>query len=308
MTTTLLETDTPTEPHRGSGRREEKIEWIALNMLLPHPSNEAIYGGNEDIADLLEGIISTQVVDPLTVYPQGSTYTILRGHRRREACKRLGIELLPCVVIQEELSEDEQLKILISGNFQREKTLLQKVKEGEVWEKIFKNEPPTDSPVGKTRDRVAEKISVGSGVNYEKAKAVVAAINENHPRAEELTVLLTSPKAKVDRAYKIAKGLDEPDPQQPKSVKTKVRRKQKQLGLAQQESGGLLPDVGRNEGDPYDLGLPRETTQQLTVVQLETIKNELLGGLDLGKNNRRFSENAISLFIQELERRGLCCQ
>lgn len=59
--------------------------------------------------------------------------TIISGHQRYKACKDLGINLVPVIIREDLVDEDEKLKKLLATNFGREKN--DPVKQGRVYEK-----------------------------------------------------------------------------------------------------------------------------------------------------------------------------
>lgn len=87
--------------------------------------------------------------------------------------------------------ENEELERLLLENQYREKTTHQKMNETKLWEGIEKEKAkermlsgghPVDSGTqgeeGKTRDILAEKVGLGSGRTYERAKPVMKKIDE----------------------------------------------------------------------------------------------------------------------------------
>ena len=238
---------------RGSGR---KVKDISIKLLNKHPLNSEIYGSKEDITTLANALQESREIDPLTVHLEADgTYTILRGHRRAEAAETLWLETLPCIVL-EGLDENQKLKILLTGNVQREKTIESKVREGFLWEQIIKDEAKQrmgrkGSGAGPVRDIIAKQVGLGSGVNYERAAAAVKAMEEGHPQAEKIRQIVTSPKGKVLQAYKLI----EP-PKEPKaftSVEQELNHKQKSIGLGKNNGSQILPASARNEGDPSEM-------------------------------------------------------
>lgn len=95
---------------------------IKIENLKAFENNPFIF--REDIAfDLLiESIANLGVLTPIIVRSlDDGNYEIISGHRRAEACKRLGIETIPCIV--KELTRDEATVILVDLNLQRDEVL-----------------------------------------------------------------------------------------------------------------------------------------------------------------------------------------
>ena len=95
---------------------------IKIKNLKAFENNPFIF--REDIAfDLLiESIANLGVLTPIIVRSiEDGNYEIISGHRRAEACRRLGIETIPCIV--KELTRDEATVILVDLNLQRDEVL-----------------------------------------------------------------------------------------------------------------------------------------------------------------------------------------
>ena len=60
---------------------------MRVEDLNPHPMNREIYTAKTDIDGLMDSIEEMGLLEPVVVTPGG---TIISGHRRVLACKRLG--------------------------------------------------------------------------------------------------------------------------------------------------------------------------------------------------------------------------
>ena len=179
--------------------------------LQPHPKNEGIYG-DENIKELAELIEKYGLIKPLIVTPEG---TIISGHRRWKAVLSLGWET---VAVEEKQFTDEtaELEALLLENANREKTVEQKCREGLTWEDIEransrKRHGRKGLGVGITRDIIAKRVGLGSGINYQKACKVVLAIDEaliigNLNKAETLRKILNDKS--VNAAVKMITSIE----------------------------------------------------------------------------------------------------
>ena len=167
---------------------KQEIEMIDIQLLKSHPKNKEIYG-QEDIINLAESIKKNGLKNPLLV---NQNNIIISGHRRTYACIYLGIKEVPIIRIEFK-NENEELERLLLENEYREKTMTQKVEEGLMWEEIEKKKAkqrkiatqnnnkakaevdnvPQQVEQGKTRDIVSEKVDIGSGRTYTRAKIAV---------------------------------------------------------------------------------------------------------------------------------------
>jgi ParB/RepB/Spo0J family partition protein len=57
-----------------------------------------------DLAPLMESIKQHGLLAPIGVYPEKGEYIVSWGHRRLEACRKLGWTIIPAVVLDEKLS------------------------------------------------------------------------------------------------------------------------------------------------------------------------------------------------------------
>jgi hypothetical protein len=155
------------------------------------------------------------------------------------------------------LTEEEKLVILLTGNVQREKTIEVKVREAWLWEEIYKTQAKArmgkkGSGQGAARDLIAKQVGLGSGVTYERASAAVKAMEGNHPMADQIKEIVTSPTGKVSKAYKLIQ--EDKEEKTFTSVAAEVKDKQKKLGLG--TSDQVFPDIERNQGDPREMDTP----------------------------------------------------
>jgi len=166
-----------------------------LSTLRPNPLSVAIYGEEVVDAALVESIRASGLLVPLTVREDG---VIISGHRRFRAACAAGLDCVPTVVAAFEDQLDERLAI-IEHNRQREKTVTQRMREGEELEKIERqkakdrqgrrtdltgNIPPNSAEccVGETREKVSAVVGMKRD-KYVKAKAVYERAKEGMPEA-----------------------------------------------------------------------------------------------------------------------------
>jgi ParB family chromosome partitioning protein len=71
------------------------------------------------------------LLQPLVVRPVGSHFEVICGHRRLEACKRLRIHEVPCIV--QEKSDEEAYEVALIENMQRES--LTPIEEAEAFKR-----------------------------------------------------------------------------------------------------------------------------------------------------------------------------
>ena len=100
----------------------EIIKNIEISSLVPfenHPFRER--SGTEQ-EELLESIKENGLLEPITVrFLSEGKYEIISGHRRVNACKKLGISKIPATI--KELSKDEAIVAMVDSNIHREHLL-----------------------------------------------------------------------------------------------------------------------------------------------------------------------------------------
>ncbi|MEH1777074.1 hypothetical protein [Nostoc sp.] len=201
---------------------------ISTELLYVHPLNASIYGENENLSGLEAAIQETGWIKTLVVTPDGSgKYRIVSGN----SCFKVGCKLGRkefLVELKIFNNQQEELRALLAGNVGREKTIEQKVREGLLWEEIEREvaksrQGRAGQGVGTTRDRIATKVNLGSGVNYEHAVVAVKALDETagapegsvrHHKHQQLKALLSRTRG-VDAAYKLVKPEPSSKPVQP---------------------------------------------------------------------------------------------
>ena len=103
--------------------KEQKHMTIASADLVRSPWNththEQLDSSNEDIKALAENIKAVGLISPIVVSgPQeDGNYDLIDGHRRLAALHLLGIEDIPCIVV--EATDEEMQDMTISANLQR---------------------------------------------------------------------------------------------------------------------------------------------------------------------------------------------
>lgn len=104
----------PEKPKQGK-ERSYSFRTISADKILNGNNIRAV----NDIADLVESIEAHGIINPITVTPQPgmpSVFHIVAGFRRFAAAQKLGIEKIPCHVIE---GNDETPEIALSENVNR---------------------------------------------------------------------------------------------------------------------------------------------------------------------------------------------
>ena len=108
-----------------SNKRIETTINYNLDMFAPMRDHPFQVRDDSDMQQLMESIKEYGVIVPILARPnpvgEGAKYEIVSGHRRFEACKRLGIEDIPAIV--RNLDDDEAILAMVDSNLQREQLL-----------------------------------------------------------------------------------------------------------------------------------------------------------------------------------------
>ena len=108
-----------------SNKRIETTVNYNLDMFTPMSNHPFQVRDDNDMQQLMESIKEYGVIVPILVRPNpiegGAKYEIVSGHRRYEACKRLGIEDI--TVIVRNLDDDEAILAMVDSNLHREQLL-----------------------------------------------------------------------------------------------------------------------------------------------------------------------------------------
>ena len=206
-----------------------EIEYLDPDSLEAHPLNDDVYGDRTDPDEaLLASIEDHGIVEPIVADPQpeagevADRPTILSGHRRVEAAKEVGLEQVPVRFVRLE-TDLERRERLLTHNQNRDKSFSQKLREAEELERIERERArrrqgmrtdivenssqgdgeasSTDEDFGKTRDKVAETIGIGSGRTYEMAKTVWDAAQDGDTVAQHEVDKLDREEQSVYGAY-----------------------------------------------------------------------------------------------------------
>lgn len=100
----------------------ENVQSIPINEIQPFREHPFIVADNEDMAKIVESIGKVGTITPLLARtsPDGG-YELISGHRRLEACRKLGLKTIPVIV--REMTDDEAVIAMVDANLQREHIL-----------------------------------------------------------------------------------------------------------------------------------------------------------------------------------------
>lgn len=113
---TLQEEYSPTDAKR------EKVRRVAVAMIDDFPEHPFKVKDDEEMEKLKDSISLYGVLTPVVARRcENGRYELISGHRRKYACKALGIEFIPAIV--REMSREEAVIAMVDSNLQREHIL-----------------------------------------------------------------------------------------------------------------------------------------------------------------------------------------
>ena len=100
----------------------ENVQSIPINEIQPFRNHPFTVADNEDMAKIVESIGEVGTITPLLARPlPDGGYELISGHRRLEACRKLGLDTIPVII--REMTDDEAMIAMVDANLQREHIL-----------------------------------------------------------------------------------------------------------------------------------------------------------------------------------------
>ena len=180
----------PNEAVKGSETKREKVRIIPMELIDDFPNHPFQVRDDESMAQLVSSIEMNGVLNPIILRKkEGERYEIIAGHRRKYACRKLDIKLIPSIV--RELSRDEAIIEMVDSNLQREHILpSEKARAYKMKMEAMKNQGKrndlTSTPVaGKLKEReTASKIGSANGESGDQVRRYIR-LNELTPELLE---------------------------------------------------------------------------------------------------------------------------
>ena len=175
----------PNEELKGNEPKREKVRIIPVELIDDFPNHPFQVKDDESMAQLVSSIEMNGVLNPIILRKkEGERYEIIAGHRRKYACRKLDIKLIPSIV--RELSRDEAVIEMVDSNLQREhilpseKARAYKMKMDAMKNQGKRNDLTSTPMAGKSKER--ETASIIGSANGESGDQV-----RRYIRLNELT-------------------------------------------------------------------------------------------------------------------------
>ena len=118
----MEETKTLQEEYSPTDAKREKVRRVAVEMIDDFPEHPFKVKDDEEMEKLKDSISLYGVLTPVVARRcENGRYELISGHRRKYACKVLGIEFMPAIV--REMSREEAVIAMVDSNLQREHIL-----------------------------------------------------------------------------------------------------------------------------------------------------------------------------------------
>lgn len=100
----------------------ENVQSISITEIQPFHDHPFTVTDNEDMAKIVESIGKVGTITPVIARPlSDGGYELISGHRRLEACRKLGLKTIPVIV--RNMTDDEAVIAMVDANLQREHIL-----------------------------------------------------------------------------------------------------------------------------------------------------------------------------------------
>ncbi len=118
----MEETKTLQEEYSPTDAKREKVRRVAVATIDDFPEHPFKVKDDEEMEKLKDSISLYGVLTPVVARRcENGRYELISGHRRKYACKALGIEFMPAIV--REMSREEAVIAMVDSNLQREHIL-----------------------------------------------------------------------------------------------------------------------------------------------------------------------------------------
>ncbi len=157
---------------------------IPISCIKPNPNQPRLEMDEDSLNDLAASIENYGLMQPITVRQTiPFEYELVAGQRRLEACRRLGMDYIPAVVLK--VNETDGAVMALVENIQREN--LNYIEEAEAYSSLLNEHGLTQeelaSKLGKSQSTVANKVRILRLPTEVRAILCEFGLTERHARA-----------------------------------------------------------------------------------------------------------------------------
>lgn len=186
----MEETKTLEEEYSPTDAKREKVRRVAVAMIDDFPEHPFKVKDDEEMEKLKDSISLYGVLTPVVARRcENGRYELISGHRRKYACKALGIEFMPAIV--REMSREEAVIAMVDSNLQREhilpseKAFAYRMKLEAIKCQGKRNDLTSTPLAGKLGVESADKIGEQSGESADQVRRYIR-LTELVPELSEL--------------------------------------------------------------------------------------------------------------------------
>ncbi|MGI5959729.1 MAG: ParB/RepB/Spo0J family partition protein [Massiliimalia sp.] len=161
-----------------------KVVLLPINEILTNPSQPRTNFAEEQLDVLATSIRENGLLQPLTVRRNGEgKYELISGERRLRACKKLGEQQVPCIIVEK--TERESAVLALIENIHRED--LDVFEQAEALKKLIAQWGVTQEEaavkLGMAQSTVANKLRLLKLTPEEQTMILENGLTERHARA-----------------------------------------------------------------------------------------------------------------------------
>ena len=242
----------------------KEITNVSTSVLKVHPRNTEFFDdiSGEEYARFKKSIQEDGILSPILVSPD---MTVISGHQRLKACKDLGINLVPVMIREDLINEDEKVKTLLVANFGRLKN--DPIKQAKVYKEYEKicgitMGRPSKEVVNNSRLITQEDIAKELGVDA----STIRNIKRLSTLSPDLQDLISDGKITATTGYKILARLTQEEQEElVKNLDVTKKLTQNQV----QEYVDKIAELN-NKNPGYELKLQKVKQLESEVEELHT--------------------------------------
>ncbi|MCL2739909.1 MAG: ParB/RepB/Spo0J family partition protein [Oscillospiraceae bacterium] len=164
-------------------KKINKVLNLNVNQILSNPNQPRTTFAQQDILELAQSIKEFGLLQPITVRKVRAGFELIAGERRLRACKMIGIEHIPAIVMEMDNSKSSTYALI--ENLQRKD--LSYLEEAEGYYNLITNFGLTQDEIakkiGKSQAAIANKLRVLKLSDAVKKNLISASLTERHARA-----------------------------------------------------------------------------------------------------------------------------
>lgn len=190
-----------------------EILLINVNMIVPNIYQPRKYFNNDSLRELADSIKHNGILQPLSVRPMGERYELVAGERRWRAAKSIGLDKVPCTIL--DITDKQAAELALLENLQRED--LNFIEEAEAYYNLINEHGFTQEQLairmGKKQSTIANKLRLLKLSDSVRLLLLENNLTERHARAllplldEELQVKIVKQVIKSNLTVKETEAL-----------------------------------------------------------------------------------------------------